>query len=57
MATQSSILVWESHGQSSMTGYIPWVHKRVVHYLVTKQQHETNLEFFRTHVNFLKTGF
>ena len=57
MATQSSILVWESHRQRSLTGYSPWGHERVGHDLVTKQQHETNLELFRTHVNFLKTGF
>ena len=26
-ASQSSILAWEPHGQSSLTGYSPWGHK------------------------------
>ena len=27
MATHSSILGWESHGQKSLVGYSPWSHK------------------------------
>ena len=27
MATHSSILVWESHGQRSLAGYSPWGRK------------------------------
>ena len=27
MATHSSILAWEIHGQRSLAGYSPWVHK------------------------------
>ena len=27
MATYSSILAWESHGQRSLAGYSPWGHK------------------------------
>ena len=27
MATHSSILAWEIHGQRSLVGYNPWVHK------------------------------
>ena len=27
MATHSSILAWESHGQRSLVGYSPWGHK------------------------------
>ena len=27
MATHSSILAWESHGQRSLAGYNPWGHK------------------------------
>ena len=27
MATHSSILAWESHGQRSLTDYRPWGHK------------------------------
>ena len=27
MATHSSILAWESHGQRSLEGYSPWGHK------------------------------
>ena len=27
MATHSSILAWEIHGQSSLVGYSPWGHK------------------------------
>ena len=29
MATHSSILAWEIHGQRSLVGYSPWGHKRV----------------------------
>ena len=38
MATHSSILAQKSHGQKNLAGYSPWGHKRVRHYLVTKQQ-------------------
>ena len=27
MATHSSVLAWESHGQRSLVGYSPWGHK------------------------------
>ena len=27
IATHSSILAWESHGQRSLAGYSPWGHK------------------------------
>ena len=40
MATHSSILTWEIHGQTSLVGYGPWGHKRVGHSLVTKQQQQ-----------------
>ena len=33
-----SILAWEFHGQRGLAGYSPWGHKRVRHYLATKQQ-------------------
>ena len=39
MATHSSILAWEIHGQRSLVGSSSWSHKRVGHNLVTKQQH------------------
>ena len=44
MATQSSILVWESHRQRSLTGYSPWGHERVGHDLVTKAEIDVFLE-------------
>ena len=28
MATHSSILAWETHGQRSLVGYSPWGHRR-----------------------------
>ena len=28
MATHSSILAWEIHGQRSLVGYSPWSHKK-----------------------------
>ena len=28
-AAHSSILAWESHGQRSLVGYIPWGHKEL----------------------------
>ena len=31
MATHSSILAWEIHGQSSLVGYSPWGCKRIRH--------------------------
>ena len=31
MATPSSILTWESHGQKSLVGYSPWGCKRIRH--------------------------
>ena len=31
MATPSSILAWEFHGQRSLVGCSPWGHKRVRH--------------------------
>ena len=38
MTTHSSILPGKSHGQRSLVGYSPGVHKRVRYDLVTKQQ-------------------
>ena len=29
MATHSSILAWENHGQRSLMGYSPWGHKEL----------------------------
>ena len=43
MASHSSILAWEIHGQRSLAGYSPWGHKRVGHKLVTKQQQYISL--------------
>ena len=37
MATHSSILTWETHGERSLMGYSPWG-CRVAHDLATKQQ-------------------
>ena len=37
MATHSSILAWEIHGLRRLAGCSPWSHKRVGHYLSTKQ--------------------
>ena len=36
----SSILVWEIHGQRSLSGYSPWCRKRVGHHFITKQQQQ-----------------
>ena len=38
MATHSSILAWEIHGQRSLIGYSPWGCKRVRYDLAIKQQ-------------------
>ena len=43
MATHSSIFAWEMPWTGSPVGYSPWGHKRVRHYLVTKQQ-QSNLK-------------
>ena len=43
MASHSSILAWEIHGQRSLAGYSPWGHKRVGHKLATKQQQYISL--------------
>ena len=40
MATHSSILAWEIHGQKSLVGYSPWGLRRVRYNLATKQQQE-----------------
>ena len=40
MATHSSILAWESHGQRCLVGYSVWGGKRVGRDLVTKQQQQ-----------------
>ena len=40
MATLSSIIAWEMHGQRRLVGYNPWNRKRVGHDLVTKQQQQ-----------------
>ena len=41
MATHSSILAWESHGQRGVMGYNPWGCKRAGHDLETEQQQIT----------------
>ena len=40
MATHSSTLAWEFHGQRSLVGYSQWGHKRVGHDLATKQHQQ-----------------
>ena len=50
MATHSSILVWESHGQRSLVDHSPWGCKRVRHHLVTIQQHAFLTYAGQTHV-------
>ena len=40
MATHSSILAGESHGQGNLEGYSPWGCKRVRHDLVTEKQQQ-----------------
>ena len=40
MATHSNILAWESLAPRSLVGYSPWIHRRVRHDLVTKQQQQ-----------------
>ena len=40
MATHSSILAWESHGQRCQVGYSVWGGKSVGRDLVTKQQQQ-----------------
>ena len=42
MATDSSILAWESHGQKNLAGYSPWGHNRLD---TTKQQQSTKQQF------------
>ena len=44
MATHSSILVWEIHGQRRLAGSVGW--QRVRHDLVTKQQQQVLLDSF-----------
>ena len=39
MAVHSSVFAWEIHGQRRLAGYSPWGCKRVIHDLMTKQQH------------------
>jgi len=41
MATHSSILAGESHGQRSLAGYSPWGCKRIRQEWVTKQQQKS----------------
>ena len=48
MATHSSILAWEIHGQGSLMGYSPCGPKRIRHDLATKQQ---NKNFRRRIIN------
>ena len=38
MANHSTILAWEITWKRSLAVYSPWVHRRVRHDLVTKQQ-------------------
>ena len=49
MATQSSILAWEFHGQRSLMGYSPWVRKELD---MTEQ-----LTFLRSKSFFKKDSF
>ena len=44
MATHSSILAWETHGQRSLVGYHPWC-PRVRHDSATKQQEQLSHSF------------
>ena len=37
MTTHSSILAWKILWTEELAGYSPWGHKRVRHYIVTKQ--------------------
>ena len=42
MATHSSILAWEIHGEGRLMGYNPWGCKKIRHDLLTKQhQHKS----------------
>ena len=43
MATHSSILAWEIHGQKSLVGYSPWGLRRVRYNLATKQQQQEKI--------------
>ena len=42
----SNILAWKIYGQKGLVGYSPWGHKRVGHYLATKQQQINYLVIF-----------
>ena len=59
MATHSSILPGEFHGQRSLEGYSPWGRKRVGHDLVTKwqqQHHHQSLMYFEFFKNVSQFG-
>ena len=45
MATHSSILAWEIHGQRSLVGYGPWSHKELEDF-ATKYQSYHNVNVF-----------
>ena len=64
MASHSSILAWEIHGQRSLAGYSPWGHKRARRDVRTKQQKQlspvtlaTSLQDAIFPVAVVKTGF
>ena len=46
MATHSSILPGNHHGQRSLAGYSPWGCKSVRHDLATKEQQQSNVDIF-----------
>ena len=51
MATHYSILAWKIQGQTSLAGYIVHGgHKRIGHYLVTKQQQHCLYANLRDHL-------
>ena len=52
MATRSSILAWEIHGQRSLVGYSLWDCKRVGHDLATKQQQQSGESFYESNIAF-----
>ena len=46
MATHSSILAWESHGQGSPEGYSPWDRKESDMTEVTEHKHTKGIGYF-----------
>ena len=54
MATHSSILAWETPGQSRLARYSLWCHKSVRLDSVTKQQQHSTYILFSIVFSFLK---